>query len=162
MTRQHFYQSRKPAPRLPSIIRHSKADELKLKLIPHQHLQAIIDGRGGKPEFASIAFRVVVGAALTEFADNRGPLDEVFKAAIDSLILVGERYQRLATFGTSGDELQTLKAALNLADDLQEVCTRRQQAEMYTTVRQFIGSFDLTMRNLQGVRKNYGERDVAV
>jgi hypothetical protein len=160
VTRQRFYQSRKPAPRLPSIIRHAKADELKLKLIPHQHLQAIIDGRGGKPEFASIAFRVVVGAALTEFADNREPLDEVFEAAIDSLILVGERYQRVTTFSTSGDELRSLKAALNLADDLQEVCTRRQQAEMYTTVAKFIGGFDLTLRNLYSMRKNYEREPV--
>jgi hypothetical protein len=155
VTRQHFYQSQKPSKRLPSIIRHSKADDLKLKLIPHQHLQSIVDGRGGKPEFASIAFRVIVGAAMTEYADNREPLEAVYQSAVDSLISVGERYQRLQTFGTSGDELRSLKEALNLTDDLQEVCTSRQQAEMYTAVYKFIGSFDLTMRNLYGVKKNF-------
>jgi hypothetical protein len=141
------------------VIRHSKADELKLKLIPHQHLQAIVEGRGGKLEFASIAFRVIVGAAMTEYADNREPLDEVYKAAVDSLIQIGERYKRLETFGTSGDELRSLKDALNLTDDMHDVTTSRQQAEMYTTVAKFIGGFDLTLRNLYSMRKNYqGEK----
>jgi hypothetical protein len=127
-------------------------------MIPHQHLQAIVDGRGGKPEFASIAFRLVVGAALAEFVDDSTPLDDVFRPAIDSLIQVGERYERLKKFGASGDELLKLKAGLNLADDLQDVCTSREQADIYTNVYQFIGDFDLTMRNLHGVKKNLSER----
>ncbi|WP_144106854.1 hypothetical protein [Paraburkholderia sp. BCC1886] len=162
MARPQFYQQQKKAPpKLPSIFRHSANDDLKLKLIPHQHLQAIFDRRGTKAEFASVAFRVIVGACLAVYADDQETLDVVYKAAIDSLIAVGERYQRVETFGLNGDEMRQLKDALNLTDEVQELTTRRQQVDMYKAAYQFVGSFEGTMRNLRQVQQNYRERDEA-
>jgi ABC-type phosphate transport system auxiliary subunit len=68
---------------------------------------------------------------------------------------MGERYTRLSKFGTSGDELIRIKAALNLTDDLQDVATKREQAEMYKQVEGFVGAFDFTMKNLRLLKERY-------
>lgn len=159
MSRTQFFKSGKRPVRVPSIIRHSQDQELNLKLIPHGHLQAIVEGRGAIDEFLTVAFRITVGASLTGLANEDGQkhLNEVFLCALHSLILVGERYERLGKFGCHGDELTSLKAALNLTDDLQSVSTKRQQAEMYRRVQGFIGGFDVTMTYLRKSKESHSD-----
>jgi hypothetical protein len=93
----------------------------------------------------------MVGGSLTAFADEAGEkaLEGVYVDALKALVSVGERYERLSKFGCNGDELKSLKDAINLTDDLQEVTTRRQQAEMYRQVMGFVGGFAFTMKNLR-------------
>lgn len=155
--RTQFFKSGKRPMRVPSIIRHSSKQELSLKLIPHTHLQSMVDGRGTEEEFLTIIFRVMVGGSLTAFADEAGEaaLESVYTSAVSSLVAVGERYQRFGKFGCNGDELKSLKEALNLTDDLQAVTTRRQQAEMYKQVQGFVGGFDFTMNNLRILKGKY-------
>ena len=129
--------------------------ELNLKLIPHGHLTALFEGRGGEEEYLTVAFRVLVGGSLTVLADTAGEktLEKEFDPAVDALISVGERYERLGKFGLNGDELKSLKSALILTDDLQDVSTRKQQAQMYTQVQGFVGSFAYTMKNLRVLKE---------
>lgn len=157
MARTRFFRSGKKPVKVPTIIRHTPGQEVTLKLIPHAHLKAIADGRGGEEEFLTITFRTLVGASLTGFADDADQkhLEEIFQAATEALISMGERYTRLSKFGTSGDELIRIKAALNLTDDLQDVATKREQAEMYKQVEGFVGAFDFTMKNLRLLKERY-------
>jgi hypothetical protein len=112
------------------------------------------EGRGDEGAFNTVTFRTLVGAALLGFADDddKKKLEtEIFRPAIASLISVGERYQRLGKFGLNGDELKSLKEALNLTDDLQAVTTRRQQLEMYTKVQNYVGGIDFTLNKLRAL-----------
>jgi hypothetical protein len=152
MSRTQFFRSRKKPVRQPILFRNTPDEEFNLKLIPHGQLQAMAEGRGDEETFLTVTFRVLVGAALTEFADEVGMQtmqSEVFIPALDSLISVGERYQRLGKFGVNGDELTQLKQALNLTDDLQTVSTRRQQLEMYQRVQQHVGGIEFTLKKLR-------------
>jgi hypothetical protein len=154
MARTQFFQSRKKHVRDSILFRIRPDDELNLKLVPHGHLSAMAEGRGDEGAFNTVTFRTLVGAALLGFADDddKKKLEtEIFKPALASLISVGERYQRLGKFGLNGDELKSLKEALNLTDDLQAVTTRRQQLEMYTKVQNYVGGIDFTLNKLRAL-----------
>lgn len=158
MPRTQFFQSRKKPVRQSTLIRNSADEELNLALIPHGHLKALADGQGAENEYLTVAFRIMVGASLIAFADEdaKKMLErEIFLPALNSLIAVGERYGRLGKFGCSGDELTSLKQALNLTDDLQKVTTRRQQLEMYEQVQGFVGGFEFTLKNLRLLQERY-------
>jgi hypothetical protein len=158
MPRPQFHQSRKKFVRQSILFRNSKEEELNLALIPHAHLEAIVQGRGGEEEYLTVSFRTLVGASLAAFADEEGKQTlekEVFLPALGSLIAVGERYERLGKFGCNGDELGQLKAALNLTDDLQAATTRRQQLEMYQQVQGFVGGIQFTLNNLRLLKDRY-------
>lgn len=157
MSRTIIPQSHRRPVKLPAIFRHTPDQELSLKLIPHGHLQAIVDGRGTEEEFLTVAFRVMVGGSLTAFADEEGEraLEGTYVDAIKALVSVGERYEKLGKFGCNDDELKSLKEAINLTDDLQEVTTRRQQADMYKQVAGFVGGFAFTMKNLRKLQGQY-------
>lgn len=155
MAHTRFFHSRKQFVKIPDIVRHSQMQELDLKIIPHAHLQALVDGRGDTNEYLTVAFRVLVGASLTVLADSDGEktLEQAFQPAIDALLSIGERYERLKKFGLNGDELMALKEALNLTDELQDVSTKKQQAQMYMQVKGFVGGFDYTMKNLRRLKE---------
>jgi hypothetical protein len=158
MPRTRFFKSRKQPVRGSILFRNTMDAELNLALVPHGHLKAIAEERGGEEEFLTVAFRSMVGASLIVFADEAGKEaleKEVFLPALASLIAVGERYQRLGKFSFIGDELKSLKDALNLTDDLQKVTTRRQQREMYRQVQGFIGGFEFTLKNLRLLQERY-------
>ncbi|MDR5839294.1 hypothetical protein [Caballeronia sp. LZ034LL] len=158
MSRTRFFQSRKKFVQGSIMFRNTQNEELNLALVPHGHLQAIAEGRGTEDAYLTVCFRIMVGASLTAFADDVGKETlekEVFLPASDSLIAVGERYQRLGKFGVNGDELKSLKEALNLTDDLQNVTTRRQQRDMYVQVQGFVGGFDFTLNNLRILRERH-------
>lgn len=155
--RTHFHRPVKRPVKLPAIYRHNQAAETQLKLIPHGYLIALTEGRGDENVFLTLVLRVIIGTTLVCYVedDGRTPLDAIFKKAINSLICVGDRARKLDRWGCSGDELQDIKAALNLADDLQDVSTRRQQAVMYEKVERFVGGYDFTMRNLKALQEKY-------
>lgn len=157
MSRTHFHRSVKRPVKLPALFRRSQQAELSLKLIPHAHLLSLTDGRGDEDSFLTIVFRVIVGTTLVCYVDDAGreELEKIFKPAINSLISIGDRASKLGKFGCAGDELLSIKEALNLTDDLQTVSTRRQQAEMCAKVEKFVGGFEYTMRNLKTLQGRY-------
>lgn len=138
-------------------IRMAKDHELNLQLVPHGHLAAMADGRGDEDAYCTVVFRTLVGHSLVELADESGKeaLLKVFLPALDSAIAVGERYKRLGKFGLNGDELTSLKAGLNLTDDLQAASTRREQLKMYQQVRDFVGGVEFTINNLRNLREQH-------
>jgi hypothetical protein len=155
--RTQFHRSARRPVKLPAIFRHTPAQELDLKIIPHGHLQAVIDGRATENEFLTVVFRVMVGGSLTSFANEEGEkaLESIYTNALNALIAIGERYERLKKFGCHGDEIRFIKEALNMTDDLQELTTRKQQTEMYQQVMAFVGSFSKTMVNLRALQEKY-------
>ncbi|MFP3645200.1 hypothetical protein [Paraburkholderia sp. SIMBA_054] len=155
--RTQFNRSVKRPVKLPALFRHTASQELELKIIPHAHLQAVIDGRGGENEFLTVVYRVMVGGSLTSYADEEGEraLEGIFTAALNALINIGERYEQLQKFSCLGDEIYPVKEALNMTDDLQALTTRKQQSQVYLQVSHFVGSFAKTMRNLRALQEKY-------
>ncbi|WP_244832376.1 hypothetical protein [Caballeronia sp. TF1N1] len=152
MAKPRIFKSRKKPVKDSILLRIRKDQELDLQLVPHGHLHAMAEGRGDVSAFDTIVFRTLVGASLARLADDVGMRTmeaEVFMPALGSLISVGERYQRLGKFGLNGDELKSLKQALNLTDDLQAVSTRRQQLEMYQKVQNYVGGLEFTLQKLR-------------
>lgn len=155
MARPRIPVSRRKPVRLPTIFRVTPNEELELKLIPHGHLQAMIEGRGDHDAFNTITFRVMVGACMTGLIveEDLKHVEPLFKDALNGLIAIGDRFERLGKFGANGDEVRWIKEALNLTDELQTVTTRKQQAASYKTVERFVGGFAYTMNNLRNLKE---------
>jgi hypothetical protein len=154
MPRPRFFRGgKRPAP-LPSIFRAPAGQEISLKTTPHAHLQAIAAGRGDEEAFLTVCFRILVGGSLTALADEEGEkaLEKELDPAIIALVHIGARYERLRTFGVTGDELVALRAGLVLTDELHEAATRKQIDVMYAQVQKFVGGFAYTMKNLRRLR----------
>jgi hypothetical protein len=152
MPRPQFFQSRKKFVRGSTLVRFNREAELNLQLVPHGQLAAMAEGRGDEETYLTVTFRILVGASLIEFADEAGMEtleEEVFIPALRSLISVGERYQRLGKFGLNGDELLSLKQALNLTDQLQIAATRKQLLEQSMKVQNHVGGIEFTLNKLR-------------
>jgi hypothetical protein len=151
MARTRFFQSRKAAVPKSTLFRHTAQQELSLQILPHAHLMALVEGRGEENEFLTVVFRVTAGSMLTVHADDEGRLilDVIFRNAINGLISVGDRYKKHGKFGFSGDDLKDIKEALCMSDELQKVCTRRQQLVVYQHTERFVGGFEFTLKNLK-------------
>jgi len=116
---------RPPAQRiLPINMRFDEATELKLQLIPHQYLENLRTGKSEEPEWHALAARMNLGNTLayTYFEDARVPMDQACLA----LKGVWERFERTGRWGGSGEELTRIGDGLNLTDEMQLNCTRRE------------------------------------
>ncbi len=112
---------------LPVMYRFSSSDEVDLQLVPHVELSKILDGTATEVAWHTIAFRINVGqmVATLYFADNL-PLRDAMDAAVVAVADVGKRYRERSRLGVTGDEFRAIGQGLNLTDDMQRACTRRQ------------------------------------
>lgn len=112
---------------LPVMFRFSQNAELDLQLVPHVELSKILDGTATEEAWHTLAFRINVGQAVAclYFTDNQ-PLREALDAAVVAVAEVGKRYRARGRLGVTGDEFRAIGQGLNLTDDLQRACTRRQ------------------------------------
>jgi hypothetical protein len=109
---------------LPVNIRFNSATEVDLQLIPHQYLALLRTGGFDEPMWHAMAARMNLGNTLayTYFDEAKAPLDEACKA----LRSVWDRHTRTEKWGASGEELGWLGDGLNLTDEMQLKCTRRE------------------------------------
>ncbi|SDO94671.1 hypothetical protein SAMN04488595_103176 [Ralstonia sp. 25mfcol4.1] len=121
--------------RLPSCYRFSNKAEVDLQLIPHVELSKILDGTATENAWFTLGFRVNVGqlAAALYFAENR-ELREAMDAAVEAIAAVGKRYRARGRLGVTGDEYRVIGRALNLTDEIQRMCTRRELLEVSLAV----------------------------
>ncbi len=112
---------------LPSIIRFNHNAEVDLQLIPHVELSKILDGTATEEAWHTLAFRVNVGqvVATLYFADNQA-LRDAMAAAVVAVSDVGKRFNQRGRLGVTGDEFRAIGQGLNLTDEMQCSCTRRQ------------------------------------
>ncbi|UBM11706.1 hypothetical protein [Cupriavidus metallidurans] len=113
--------------RLPSCYRFSSNAEVDLQLVPHVELSKILDGTATEAAWHTLAFRINVGQAVATmyFAENL-PLRDAMDAAVIAIAEVGKRFRARGRLGVSGDEFRSIGQGLNLTDDMQRICTRRQ------------------------------------
>jgi hypothetical protein len=125
---------------LPVIFRHSGGADTDLKLIPHMMLDKIIRGEGDEECWHTIVFRLNCGCAIANksFAHQPEAQDEMEKALV-AICEVGKRWKRTGKFGCTGDEFRVIGDGLNLADELQEATTRREQRGAYRWVYSQVG-----------------------
>lgn len=109
---------------LPINIRFGGDTELNLQLIPHQNLDALRSGRFEEHMWHAMAARMNLGNTLayTYFEDAKTPMD----AACLALRSVWDRHTRTGKWGATGEELGQLGDGLNLTDEMQLNCTRRE------------------------------------
>lgn len=112
---------------LPSCFRFSSKAETDLQLFPHSELSKILDGTATESAWHTLAFRINVGQAVATlyFADN-GELRDAMDAAVIAVADVGKRFRARGRMGVTGDEFRVIGQGLNLTDDMQKACTRRQ------------------------------------
>lgn len=127
---KHRKNRRSHGPRercLPVCFRFSNNAELDLQLVPHSELSKILDGTATEAAWHTLAFRINVGqvVAALYFADNR-PLCDAMAAGVVAIAGVGKRFRERGLLGVTGDEFRAIGQALNLTDDMQQACTRRQ------------------------------------
>ncbi|SCU94467.1 conserved exported hypothetical protein [Cupriavidus necator] len=112
---------------LPVMFRFSSNAEVDLQLIPHVELSKILDGTATEAAWHTLAFRINVGqvVATLYFAENQ-ELRDAMDAAVIAVADVGKRFHLRGRLGVTGDEFRAIGQALNLTDDMQRACTRRQ------------------------------------
>lgn len=113
--------------RLPVCYRFSHNAEVDLQLVPHSELSKVLDGTATESAWHTLSFRINVGQAVATlfFSDNL-PLRVAMDAAVVAIAEVGKRYRARGRLGVSGDEFRAIGLGLNLTDDMQRICTRRQ------------------------------------
>jgi len=123
---------------LPINYRFSKDIEIKLSLIPHECLRNFKEGRQEESDWHVLAARINIGSKLTvhHFSDNEEAI-AAMNLALESLQGVWARYRRLGKIGMTGEEYNHIATALNLTDEMQTLCTRRElDAALNETIEQ--------------------------
>lgn len=114
---------------LPIIFRSNEEDERILKLMPHQELAEIREGRGTEDSYWTVTNRInwaSTMASMVPFSFDPAP---VLNTGLDALMGLFERFKRVGKFGVTGEELRAIGAALTLADDMHDATTRRQHRD---------------------------------
>lgn len=125
---------------LPVIFRHSAGADTNLKLTPHEHLSKVLAGEGDEESWNTLVFRLNCGNAIANKSFAHQPeAQEEMERALAAICEVGKRYKRTGKLGCTGDEFRAIGDGLNLADDLQENTTRREQRDAYRWVYGQVG-----------------------
>jgi hypothetical protein len=108
-----------------------------LKLVPHQCLAEIREGRGTEQSWNTLACRINWASVLVcnhtgiEFSTDPKP---AMMEALDALRALDARWRDKGKYIATGPELKAIGEALSLADDIQDVTTRRDHRDAFVTV----------------------------
>ena len=109
---------------LPIIFRQSKSADRTLKTMPHLALSAMRSGKGTFDDWETLATRINIGVVLA--ARHFKDASEAMQGAVEAIQSAHKRFTEAKRWGLSGDEFRAIGEALNLADEMQEQCTRRE------------------------------------
>jgi hypothetical protein len=101
----------------------------ELKLMPHQELLELREGRGTLGNWDVVVSRInwaSVLAGMVEFSFDPSP---IINAGTDAMMAVHKRWKEKERFVFTGDELRAVGEAITLADDMQDATTRRQHRD---------------------------------
>jgi hypothetical protein len=110
---------------LPITYRFSKSNELTLQLLPHAALSKFKEGRAGSEDWHALAARLNLGNTLA-YTHYEGEVKEMMDRAALALRSVFQRHAEIGKWGCTGDEFNAMGDGLNLTDQMQKECTRRQ------------------------------------
>jgi hypothetical protein len=122
-------RTRRATPAIPVLIATDPEQNRNLKLIPHQELAEIREGRGTETSWHTVTARLNFGSVLAmrhEFSEDPKP---VMRAALDAVRALKARHESSGRYVLTGDELRAIGAGLTMTDDLQDATTRRQHRD---------------------------------
>lgn len=105
-----------------------------LKLIPHQCLAELRQGRGTEEVWNTLTCRANWAAVLACNIEFEQDLKPAIRQALDALRAIEARFKERGRWIATGDELKAIGTALSLADDIQDVTTRRDHRDAFVTV----------------------------
>lgn len=105
-----------------------------LKLIPHKELDRFRAGEGTEGSWHDLVARLQFGRVISERNDFGMDLTTPFREALEAMASIKQRYDRVAKWGASGDEVKLIGQALVYADDMQDATTRREHRDVLRIV----------------------------
>lgn len=109
-------------------------DTRNLKLIPHQCLAELRQGRGSEEVWNTLTCRANWAAVLACNIEFEQDLRPAIREALDALRAIEARFKAIDRWIATGDELRVIGDALTIADDIQDVTTRRDHRDAFVTV----------------------------
>lgn len=110
---------------LPMTIRHNADADFQMQLMPHAELLKLREGLGDEATWHTIVCRLNVGSVLA-FQNELPEIHILMRKALDCMIAIRDRFQRVKKWGISGEELKIIGDSVTIVDDLQLQLTRRQ------------------------------------
>lgn len=119
--------------RAPVVFGVARSDSIDLQAQPHAALDRCLGGLGDSQDIATLATRVNWAQALSGFHEPDHSFESL-DAAVDSVASMIKRLNQTGKVGLSGDERRAIGNALNVADFLQGISTRRQLRDALLSV----------------------------
>lgn len=114
---------------LPKVFRFGPREENLLMLVPHTELERFREGTADESTWHTITMRLDWGCFLSIDHFQNIEVNDKIRDALDAMVAIKERHQRLGKWGTTGDEFFKIGEALNLVDEMQKNTTRREQED---------------------------------
>jgi uncharacterized protein YacL (UPF0231 family) len=125
----------KPKPfMIPSVIRFSQAAETDLCLIPQAELTKFREGTADEISINSIVARLNLGYVVAGEYINEPEAKQTMELALDAIRSVKARHETTGKVGATGDEYHIIADGLNLTDQMQALCTRKELHSAMTYV----------------------------
>lgn len=121
---------------IPLAIRHDKASEIALQLVPHSELEKLREGTADESTFHTLACRLNWGYVMSGEVFDSVLVRLSMEQALNALQSIKDRHQRIGKWGASGEELKHMGDGLNFTDEMQKAATRREQLECLRIVYQ--------------------------
>ncbi|MEN9885435.1 MAG: hypothetical protein RL758_13 [Pseudomonadota bacterium] len=123
------YRPRYAEGTLPITIRHSRAADTALQLVPHSELEKLRDGTADEVTVNTLAFRLDWGYVMAGEVFDTPEARTITERGLAAIRAVKERHARLGKYGATGDEFHAMGDTLNATNDMQLQATRREQRD---------------------------------
>lgn len=114
---------------LPIIFRTGEDDERTLKLMPHNDLADLREGRGTEEGYWTVTNRLNWASTLASMVEFSFDPKDTINAALDAMAALHERFKKVGKFVFKAEELKAAGEGLILADDMHDATTRRQHRD---------------------------------
>lgn len=115
-----------------------RSTTLDLKIEPHTALEKLRSGLADAVDVQTLVSRFNVALLATKRfnhqPDSQAAARTTLHAGLVALVEIRNRHQKIKAWGASGDQYRAISAALILADDLHDACTRRELRDDLVTL----------------------------
>jgi hypothetical protein len=115
----------------PLTIRFSEAEGRLLKLKPWKALADFDEKKGNLDRWTTLSFRTQVSLLLAEEYVKQAEAAIQLKTSLNVLMAIFERCHVSRVWEMTEEELSEIRPALELADQLQDICTRKEMLIAY-------------------------------
>lgn len=125
---------------LPSVWGTSASAHRSLDLVARNAFDAFVSSKATLDDWRALAERVNVFQVILTRHFNNPEFEAVLRQAENALRSINQRYNRTQSFGWSGEERSALLQAVELCEEVQRNCLRREIIGAYSTVSKETGS----------------------